>query len=311
MKISKIKELELNKLFESKNNLIANYPEIASKINAQIFRVKDLGITSRIASHWEKMGIFFNTTPIGRWHTLNLIESVWIKMVIELRKFNISLETIIAIKENFQTTLDSLFIDHTDEELSDLYGKIHTHENQKEIDKIFKLKMFKKIISETKINIVEFILIDFYNYNRDHRFLITENGDVFTIVNNYSNLYLENNKYHDFIKQSHISISLYEIVKNLVGEIEIDTIQATLNNLSEVESEIITALREENIKKIEIIYSGKTKKPEIIKITKETKINETLKIKDLILSGGYQDIRMTMENGKVVHSTSTRKIKIK
>lgn len=82
-----------------------------------------------------------------------------------------------------------------------------------------------------------------------------------------------------------------------------------LQILTDQELEIIDIIREKGTKKIEI-YFGKDEKPELLKITKQNILVSETRLKELILVGGYQDIKITTEKGKIVNFENTKKIKL-
>jgi hypothetical protein len=309
--MKKGQQLDLEKIIGSKDKIENDYPIIYEKMLEPKFKIKDLKLSARVANHWEEKDLFFNTTQKSKLNVFNLIDSVWIKIMIQLRAFNVPLETLKYLKDNFIFSFNDIIESPENNIVNETIFALAGEENKKEVGIIMKSSEYKKALENLKINILELFIMDLLLLQNDYRFLINSKGDFLPFKENCYNEISELIEFKEFIKSTHISISLPEILKDLIGEVEIDNIKAEINDLTEIETEIITAIREDNIKSVEIIFSGKTKKAEIIKITKENSLNESLKLKELIFSGGYQDLKITTENGKIVHTTSTRKIKIK
>jgi len=72
---------------------------------------------------------------------------------------------------------------------------------------------------------------------------------------------------------------------------------------------IIQLIREKGTKKAEISFASDDS-PQMIKITNQNKLDSAARVKELLMDGGYQDIKITTQNGKVVCFENTRKIKL-
>jgi len=68
-------------------------------------------------------------------------------------------------------------------------------------------------------------------------------------------------------------------------------------------------IREKGTKKVEISFTTNDE-PQMIKITSQNKLDSAARVKELIMDGGYQDIKITTQNGKVACFENTRKIKL-
>lgn len=79
--------------------------------------------------------------------------------------------------------------------------------------------------------------------------------------------------------------------------------------LTKNEATIIQLLRGDNISKIEIRYKNNTK-PEIIEVTSNNEINEKARLSDLIISRGYQTIKIKTQKGHAVYCENTIKYKL-
>ena len=116
-------------------------------------------------------------------------------------------------------------------------------------------------------------------------------------------------EYREMLKSTHISISLNRVFADITNELIEDEDLKNLQILTDQELEIIDIIREKGTKKIEIHF-GKDEKPELLKITKQNLLVIETRLKELILVGGYQDIKITTEKGKIVNFENTKKIKL-
>lgn len=85
--------------------------------------------------------------------------------------------------------------------------------------------------------------------------------------------------------------------------------QNQLSILTDQEHKVIQSIREKEVTKIEITFS-KDQKPELIKVTRVNKLDSASRLKELLINKGYQDIKITTQNGKIVHFENTIKTKV-
>ena len=70
-----------------------------SYLIAKPFSLEDTGITHRELIHWDEKGLLFSKSEINKWRRFNLIELTWIRIISKLRKLNVGLKTLTAIKQ--------------------------------------------------------------------------------------------------------------------------------------------------------------------------------------------------------------------
>ena len=127
---------------------------------------------------------------------------------------------------------------------------------------------------------------------------------------NYNDYLQSLPEYNQFIKTTHVSVSLNQILFEITNELIEDDELAALKILTKEESKIIDLIRVKGTKKVEILFSLNDS-PQLIKITSQNKLDSATRVKELIMGGGYQEIKITTENGKVVNFENTKKIRLK
>ena len=115
---------------------------------------------------------------------------------------------------------------------------------------------------------------------------------------------------NDILDNTHINISLFEIIKDLVDDIGEDECSEYQNILTKDEAMVLKLLKQEDNSKIEINFNDKTKKAETIKVTKNNSISNLSRVQELILRNGYQDISIKTQKGQIVQCTNTTKYKL-
>jgi hypothetical protein len=274
------------------------------------FKRSELKLDPRVANHWSDKGLFPNKQETGAWLIFNLSEAFWVKIMVKLRKFNVSLEVIKKIKEDFFTEPKIIF----KPEEKDFF-----------IQKIKESEMFNELIlkdvgdeeiwaSILKIKLSDFeLMIQSILIQRKPYFIILDNHDKVLLIEE-SNLLSQTDEsylddYYEITKKSHIRISMNEILGDLVRTLGDLKCSEKIPILTKNEAKIIQLLRGDNISKIEIRYKNNTE-PEIIEVTSKNEINEKARLSELIISRGYQNITIKTQNGHAVHCENTIKYKL-
>jgi DNA-binding transcriptional MerR regulator len=272
---------------------------------------KSLDIPARILNHWDKMELLLKSNPLGATYTFNLAEAFWIKLIQKLRAYNLPLELIKQLKVELCMLSKHDELMKGQEELINYFASLNSQVSKTELEKIFKSADFIEFINSMKSTVLENLLLDLIITRADHRIFINENGEVFF----YNKEVGKANEadFHElnrFMSNSYMSISLFEIIKELIADLGEDECSEFQNILSKDEAMVLKLLKQEDISKIEINFNDKSKRPETIKVTKNSSVSNFNKVQDLILRNGYQDISIKTQKGKVVQCTNTTKYKL-
>ena len=293
------------------NYLDANEKEPLDLIRNPKYRRKDLGIEARILSHWDKMDLLLNKNINGAWFMFSLTESFWLKIIQKLRAYNLPLETIKELKEVLNDFTTAEQNSKIDDDLADFFKSKDETMTRSAIEKFFKSTEFLELFQKIKPTHLENILLELIITRTDHRILINETGEAHFFN---SDKHIPNDEYNrvlnEFLGKTYLSISLFEIIKELIKDLGEDECSEYQNILTKDEAMVLKLLKQEDISKIEINFNDKTKKAETIKVTKNNSVNNFSRVQDLILRNGYQDISIKTQKGKVVQCTNTTKYKL-
>jgi DNA-binding transcriptional MerR regulator len=291
--------------------LDANEKEPLELIRNPKYSRKDLDIEARILSHWDKMGLLLNKNINGAKFMFSLTESFWLKIIQKLRAYNLPLELIKELKEVLTDATTTEENSKIDDDLVDYFKSKDESVTRSDIEKFFKSSEFMELFQKMKPTHLENILLDLIITRSNHRILINDNGESFFYN---SEIIIQNDEYNkllsEFLNNTYLSISLFEIIKELIKDLGEDECSEHQNILSKDEAMVLKLLNQEDISKIEITFNDKTKKAETIKVTKNNSVNNFSRIQDLILRNGYQDISIKTQKGKVVQCSNTTKYKL-
>ncbi|MBU0489888.1 MAG: helix-turn-helix domain-containing protein [Bacteroidetes bacterium] len=311
--------INIDKVFErldAESYLKAIY-EFSAVAVTKDFVVQDIGVSSRVFSHWAEMGLIDVPESDKRVKRLfNLTELIWLKLVHRLREFGYPIEKIRILKELLITPFDFGYL------IKNL-TKAEKQRFLKKIDKAFlrddiEVQKLKKTVEKelecvkendpALMNCYMFMVItEFLLYRRDVRFLIDLNAACIIDTGDIDHNNTETDMpLIEFDTDSYLNISMVSLLKSIVtDERKIKFIKGN-RLLNENELHILSLLREGKAKSITIKF--KNQKPHFIEVTQERKVYAEARLSEVMLGKGYQDITIKTENGTIaVTNITTRK----
>jgi hypothetical protein len=296
---------ELSHLFEHLNE---ENSQFINDFFERKYRPSDLEIHPRVLNNWNINRILPETKKKG-WHQFNLTECVYLKIVIHLRSFNLPLSVIEKIKQELLQPLNTPEFIHQNEIMQRLQEAVNNN-NLFDLNEIINSDEYKAIMHELELNLLDGLILNLFFTKGGMRILINHEGEIVIQKDRYEMELSLDEEYVAFIKKPHISISLNHIVYEITNQlIEDDDEMHKLKIITDQELKILELIRGKGINKIEITFNNE-EKPKMITITKSNKLDTASRIKEILIAGGYEDIKITTENGKVVNCVKTQKIKL-
>ena len=299
-------EYDLQKLPEIIERLQEEIPGYLIDFSERKYKPSDLDISARTINNWSDNDLLPIIKKKG-WHKFNLTECVWLKIVSHLREFNLPLNAIRAIKDQLfiQIDMPKLLDEHN---ILERIKQAADNKNLEELNRIFESEEYKATLDEEEMNLLGYLLIDLIFIRSNYRLLFNTDGEFMLHKDHYEEYLNSFEAYRTFIRSTHISISLnhilYEITNDLIEDNEMDRLKI----LTKEENQLLEIVREKGVKKVEVTFDDEDQ-PKLVKVTSESKLDSAQRIKEVIMSEGYQDIKITTSKGKVVHCENTRKIK--
>lgn len=278
-------------------------------IREKKFTLKDFNFSPRVANYWIEKGLIANDHQAGKKIKLSLSEAFWLKLVDQLRSFNVSLESIKRIKSDFFDRNYNVFEGLTKQQITEqlMQLKLVNPQNLKffdldqyllELSKI-QLNDFELMIQSILIERIPFYLI----FDTKSNFILLKEGQF----SNESEAFQM--EYEQITRRSHIRISMNNVLEEFVESFGPLNSFERVPILTKQESEVVQLMRTEDVSKVEIRYNGNSK-PQMVEITTKNMINERARLNEIILSRGYQDITLKTQNGHVVCCENTIKYKL-
>jgi hypothetical protein len=281
---------------------------LQEKIKERKFTVKEIGVDYRWIDHWHSKGLLIWNYEERKWRKFNLIEFVWLKMIIKMRQFNIGLDTVKSVKDMLDNnlTVDD-FMKINGNSIMDIIPKIAPSDLESATKDFLKENEVLENIKNFKMNLLELYIMDILTLYSYCSILINPNGKIIPIKYSYLEMYSDKMEFKDFITKSYVSISITETLRDFIIEKDID-----LNNtkrlalLTDEESLVLNTIRQDDLKSV-IIKFDYDKKMDLLEEIREKKIDKDSRLFEIIMTKGYQDITIKTQNGEIVYCENKTK----
>lgn len=235
-----------------------NRDKLMDILGQEHFKISDLGVTSRVFSYWKLKNIIPKVDE-RQWVRLNIFEYFWIQIIKDFRALGLPLKLIEKVKDQlfFNLTLREVFFDEQGnfrgDDLRKSIGVISDEEYEQIKSDMLNNSDDENISSFLNASIPAFygIVISLLLDHDDIKLTINQDGQVGFIPEDLD----MGNYVNESIKTGPLVVlSLKRYVYTLMSEpAQVSTAQQ-LGLLNEVESEVIKAMRENNLKELVITF---------------------------------------------------------
>jgi hypothetical protein len=285
------------------------------------FSLSQAGISPGVFAFWRKNGLI-DFVEDNKWARLNFLQITWVKLLISLRGFGLSLEKLKKVHEHF-------FVRAYKDQFAKQYYKQTADQINQDIKKGIATKADKDRLQEIQeslkhdslmhihnrdLNYFSNLLNGFLNNRKETGILIYENAsideysnDFYYVLNEETNQYEVFKDKPDFLPP-YIYVSLpFFILEFLDNETIIEYMPA-MNILTEDELQLIGEMRKKNVREIRIqLNNGKLKRIET-DIAGNLPKEQADDIKRAIGLKNYQRITVEMRDEKTITFVKTKKI---
>ncbi len=304
-------EIDLREASNHLNDLAKNDPEYLIDFGEKKYKPSDIGIDARNLLNWKKNGLLPSIQKDKKWNKFDLTEAIWLKIIIELRKLNISLDRIHLIKEQLFAKINLVLLlkQHSDAR-EQLLKLLKDGEDLETLNELLNSPEVEPQAELEKLTALDLIIVDLIITKSKVRILFDLTGKVIVHKDHYQKELNDLEQYRNIIENTHVSISLNQMLYDLTNELIEPKHALRLQILTEKENKILEFIRGAKAKKVEITYDAQYE-PQVIRITRSQQARVALKrVQELLIRGGYQDVKITTEAGRVVHVEDIMKIKL-
>ena len=289
-----------------------DYPGLIDAMNTPQFTIKDLGVNARDATYWSKKEILpelEGTTTTRRKYTLK--QALWIKLIQQLRSFDISLRQIKKIKDhvlmkgfNVKEALQDEYMNLIVEQLAKESGKLEEYKAR------MKDPSFLKELEKERIDIFEVMVLSTIVFRRDVSYIVSADGFCLPYVFDKHETITKNNpKFESAMKSPHIVLSLSQAYSQLIQEWSEKKWFNEVSIVSKDEKKILGLIRDKSTEELRIMKNN-GEVDRVILINKKS-INAIEEFANHIVRNGYQTITISTRQGKPVHFKNEVSIKLK
>lgn len=302
----------------------AENADVLELLHERKFTSKDLGISYRELNHWSTKELLLGNNQSGKWRKFNMIELIWLNLVKELRKYNVSIPNIKSVKDSFDIDISldemaSIDYKNTMEEVA--LKVLEESLSEQEFNDMKSSDKYKKVIidrdfsdipvSHATFNLFEIILVDSYFLKFQWDIILNSQGDAFFFKEGFKEVPELNEIYNELFGLSSLKISINKMLANIFSDYSTETLASNWKLLNSKELEIVNILKsKKKIKSLEIKFS-KDSELQSLEITEEIKISKSDYIKRLIIEGSYQEILLKTQKGDIFYSERKTKYKLK
>lgn len=282
--------------------------ELCERLLQKSFIGTDTGVAYRSINHWEKFGLIDDgREEAQRWRRFSFVEFIWIRMIDEMRKMGLPMETIKIVKGHLFQPADIVdLILH----LNSIYhpgGKQHPDlvAGREAMEKDMKARLDGGHEGQqVEGNWLQHLILSSIVKRCPVILVVFEDGTPFAI-HEEPTFFMKPEHLDRLSFQSHLRIPITGIIKEfLVGGLSIERI----GDLKILEPNEQTVLR--------IIHSGlydsvtvnfKDQKMKSLEMRQSQEV--TKKIVDVLAGGKYQDISIVQHEGQITKIENTLKYK--
>jgi DNA-binding transcriptional MerR regulator len=267
-------------------------PHLVESIEEAKYSINDLKIAPRDATYWDKQEILPKIKGPGLRRKYTLAQSIWIKLIQQMRSLGISLNTIKELKDNLlepRLDLDQLDPQLLKQILSKLSAKMDSAMSPEQL--LLELK-------ENEPSIFKSVVLATIAYRKSFHCIVNKDGDYLIYeLSNHEFLYTKE-QFAEFISKPYFCLSFAEAYRSLINEWSPEPLLSKSSLLTKTELEILEYIRKDDAKSITIRF--KDGEPDLVEIVEKSKITLEHRFFDVIAKNGYQTISVKTQNGIIV-----------
>jgi hypothetical protein len=300
-------EIDLIKSQRAKGEYV-NTIDLEQRVKEKRFTVKDIGVEYRWIDHWNSKGLLIGKYEAKKWRKFDLIEYVWLKMIIRMREFNLSLDTVMSVKNilDLEITGDDI-MGNIDNSVMEIIPQIAPANLEVATRRLLEEKAVQGVMKQFHKKLIEIYIMDILTLYNYYSILINPSGEIIPVKYSYLELYSDMIEFKKLIKESYVAISITEILKDFIIEKDADLKNKNrIAILTEEESLVLSAIRQDGLKSV-IIKFDHDNKMNLLEEVKEERVDKASRLFELIMTKGYQDISIKTQNGEIVYCENKRK----
>jgi len=293
------------------NMLLINESQATlKKLRVAEFPLSKTGVNHRKLTIWESKGLLPSHEQFGKWRKFSLVDCVWIRLISKMRSFGIGLDSIKDFKEAFF----GLGIWKMTKENEEARNAImRSQENQVDSPQMQLINSPQTIdeLERLKVVLMELLILDILDTRQQISLLIDSSRKCFPFkFEKLEQLVKAEPEMKAMLLGSHISLSLSEVIGEIVGSWPIELTCHHFNIISPEEAEVLKAVRQKGLKSVIVKFDADSE-IEFIEEVSTKKVDPSQRISHMMFCQGSQEITIKTHQGKVVHCENKKRKRVK
>ena len=304
--------MEFNKYTQYFGKGIFAAPEVYESITEKQIKSNALGISPRVLNYWKTEGLLLDDLTYEKHQHLrfNFVDYVWFNIIQELRKFSLKLSIIKNIKEALFFPIPVNELLQEPKFVDEVIKKLPENKKAELLDIMHNPTILDEAKEHLNFSLLSILILQAIIHKQHVTLLVDYEGEVLPLPYNEIDKWLNDPLYINFIKKTHISVSLSEIITRFITDNELDLCYGKFQLISEREAEILRLLREEKLDSLVIHFDKDNSIPLIEIQEKYNKVDKETRLLDMIIKNGYQTIELKTQKGKIIYCKNIKKIKL-
>jgi DNA-binding transcriptional MerR regulator len=278
----------------TESQFTGEFPNLMDEVDLPKYTISDLKIAPRDATYWDQQGILPVVKGPGMRRKYDLIQSVWIKLIQQMRSLGISLNKIKRLKEILlepKIDLNLLNPNSLNEIISEIKVKYNSRLSSEQLLKELEGNRPTIFISMVLATII---------FRKSFQCMVNTDGEYFLYEHSrYPELFSNEEEFRKLVSKPHFCISISEAIQSLMRDWVPDEPFEELYFLSNTEKEILAMIRRNDVNSIRIRFSEGA--PHLLEVEEQSKITMEQRFLDVIAKNGYQKISVTTQKGKITN----------
>jgi DNA-binding transcriptional MerR regulator len=273
--------------------LTEELPHLIKSMDKPIYSINDVKIAPRDATYWDKQGILPKIKGPGLRRKYTLGQSIWIKLIQQMRSLGISLNTIKELKDNLlEPKIDINQLDH--QLLRQIISKVNA-----KMDSNLSPEQLLNELTEDGPSIFYSTVFATIIFRKRFHCIVNKDGDyILYEASKYNELLSTDEEFTEFVSQPYFCLSFADAYQSLIKEWSPEPFLKETSLLTKTEMQILEMIRKKNVNSITIRY--KDGEPDLIEIDEKYNISIEQRFLDVIAKNGYQKITVKTQKGKIV-----------
>jgi len=298
---------ELEKVMNKHGITYQTFEKIYPKLYEPNMNLSVTGVPARVYFYWKKSGLiesFGEDESKKGWIKINLIEYLWIKIIVILRDYGVPFEKIKETKEIMFSNYLDIILNDKDEYIRLLRETNKNEEKINETIRVMELMKEENISSPEEFEIYHTLIgnlvIELLLQNDRGYITLSKGEDEYDVgyftIKSMSDL---EDYVQSFFDKPCLFIPVRSIIEEFLDDAKTEKIASSINLLDLKEMKVIEAIRKRDFKEIIIKLDG-NKKTIVIEIEKDGNIldQKAKEVKRILGLNEYSEVTIKFRNDK-------------